>query len=80
MRKEVKEKEKKHKHEKEAIHIADLHSLGVHTKRKTELNDEKELAELADNIKQSMIHDYKVAYSKKGDELEEEAKSTIRNP
>jgi hypothetical protein len=62
---------------KKEKHITELHSLGVDASRTTELNDEHELAELADNIKQSMIHDYKVAYSHKGDELEKEAKSTL---
>lgn len=48
-----------------ASHVADLRSLGVHPKRRTELHDEKELADLTSNIKQSMIHYYKAAYSKK---------------
>lgn len=57
--------------------VADLQSLGIDPKRKSDLNDQKELKELADNIKQSMFQDYKTAYSKKGKEHEEEAKSTV---
>jgi hypothetical protein len=71
------ERENPTRKSKVASHVADLRSLGVHPKRRTELNDEKELADLTDNIKQSMIHDYKAAYSKKGNELEKEAKSTL---
>jgi hypothetical protein len=57
----------------------ELHSLGiVEPKCKKELNDNKEeLENLAENIKQAMFQDYKVAYSKKGDAHKEEAKSTV---
>ena len=57
--------------------IADLRSLGVDPRRKTELNDNEELAELADNLKQSMLQDYKTAYSDKGHKVEKETKSTV---
>jgi hypothetical protein len=62
--------------EKEAIN--ELQSLGVKPKKKSELNDEAELKELADSIKQSMYHDYKLAYSEKGDKHKEEAESTVK--
>ena len=55
----------------------ELDSLGIEPKRKTELNDEEELENLADIIKQAMFQDYKVAYSEKGDTHKEEAQSTV---
>jgi hypothetical protein len=55
----------------------ELDSLGIEPKQKKELNDEEELENLADNIKQAMFQDYKVAYSEKGDTHKEEAKSTV---
>ena len=56
----------------------ELCSLGIlEPKIKKELNDEEELENLADIIKQAMFQDYKVAYSEKGDTHKEEAKSTI---
>jgi hypothetical protein len=42
---------------------SELKSLGIHPKKKNELNDKEELQELADNIKQSLYQDYKTAYS-----------------
>jgi hypothetical protein len=47
----------------------ELDSLGIEPKRENELNDEKELAALADNIKQTYYQDYKTAYEK--DETED---------
>ena len=56
----------------------ELYSLGiVDPKEKKELNDDEELENLSDNIKQAMFQDYKIAYSEKGDMHEEEAKSTV---
>ncbi|AIF82598.1 hypothetical protein NTE_00517 [Candidatus Nitrososphaera evergladensis SR1] len=63
--------------EQEAAEVTDLRSLGINPKRKKELNDKKELEELADNIKQSMFQDYKTACSRKGRKYEKEAKSTL---
>ena len=57
--------------------LNELDSLGIEPKRKTELNDEEELENLADIIKQAMFQDYKVAYSEKGDAHKEEAQSTV---
>ena len=54
----------------------ELQSLGiVDTKqKKKELNDDdEELANLADIIKQAMFQDYKIAYSEEGDMYREEA-------
>jgi hypothetical protein len=56
---------------------SELESLGIEPKRKTELNDKEELENLADNIKQAMFQDYKVAYSEEGDAHKEEAQSTV---
>src|SRR5215213_7776465 len=56
----------------------ELYSLGiVDPKQKKELNDDEELENLADIIKQAMFQDYKVAYSEKGDDHKEEAESTV---
>jgi hypothetical protein len=55
----------------------ELKSLGIEPKRKDELNDNEELQNLSDNIKQAMFQDYKIAYSEKGDMLKEEAESTV---
>jgi archaellum component FlaC len=58
----------------------ELHSLGIvdPNRKKKELNDNKEeLENLADNIKQAMFQDYKLAYSDKGDSHKEEAESTV---
>ena len=55
----------------------ELDSLGIEPKRKTELNDEEELENLADIIKQAMFQDYKVAYSEEGDAHKEEAQATV---
>jgi len=38
--------------------------------RQNDLNDEKELASLADNLKQTMYQDYKTAYSKDGEKID----------
>jgi hypothetical protein len=58
----------------------ELGSLGIldPKQKKKELNDdEEELENLADIIKQAMFQDYKVAYSEKGDAHKEEAESTV---
>jgi hypothetical protein len=56
----------------------ELDSLGiVDPKQKKELNDDEELENLSDIIKQAMFQDYKVAYSEKGSEYKEEAQSTV---
>ena len=63
--------------DKKGLAKADLRSLGIELEPTNELNDEKELQNLADNVKDSMYQDYKTAYSKKGDQFKEEAKSTV---
>jgi hypothetical protein len=55
----------------------ELDSLGIDQKEKKELNDDEELENLADIIKQAMFQDYKIAYSEKGDAHKEEAQSTV---
>ena len=68
--------EKEHTGNKEYLKN-ELESLGVEPKRKNQLNDEEELQNLSDNIKQTMFQDYKVAYSEQGDVRKEEATSTV---
>jgi len=68
--------EKDHTDEKEYLKN-ELKSLGVEPKRKNQLNDNEELQNLSDNIKQAMFQDYKVAYSEQGDLHKEEAESTV---
>ena len=58
--------------------LAELRSLGVDPRKKNELNDKEELHELAENIKESMYQDYKLAYSEKGDKYKAEAESTVK--
>lgn len=54
----------------------ELKSLGIHPKRKNEL-DKEELETLVDNVNQSMYQDYKIAYCDKGNKHEKEAKATV---
>jgi hypothetical protein len=77
-------KEEKHQEQQDAIAgywLNELSSLGiVHDpkRKKKELNNKsEELENLADNIKQAMFLDYKLAYSDKGDVHREEAQSTV---
>ena len=55
----------------------ELDSLGIESNEKKELNDDKELENLADIIKQAMFQDHKVAYSEEGNAHKEEALSTV---
>ena len=58
----------------------ELQSLGIVNpkQKKKEINDDdEELENLADIIKQAMFQDYKIAYSEKGDMFKEEAESTV---
>ena len=59
--------------------IMELYSLGIEVKSNKvyQINDKEELEVLVDNIKQSMIHYYLIAFSRIGDNHEEEAKSTV---
>lgn len=41
---------------------SELRSLGIEPKRKNELNDNQELSNLTNNVKQTMYQDYKTAY------------------
>ena len=43
--------------------LAELRSLGVDAKTRNDLNDEKELHDMTDNIKRSMYQEYKKAYA-----------------
>jgi hypothetical protein len=55
----------------------ELQSLGIEPKNINELNDMKELENLADNVKLSMFQDYKTAYSNRGDRYRDEAQATV---
>jgi hypothetical protein len=75
-----KDEEKQQQQAKNGYWENELHSLGIvdPKRKKKELKDNKEeLENLADNIKQAMFQDYKLAYSEKGDAHTEEAESTI---
>ena len=75
-----KEEEKQQQQAKNGYWENELHSLGIvdPKRKKKELKDNKEeLENLADNIKQAMFQDYKLAYSDKGDAHKEEAESTV---
>ena len=75
-----KEEEKQQQQAKNGYWENELHSLGIvdPKRKKQELKDNKEeLENLADNIKQAMFQDYKLAYSEKGDAHKEEAESTV---
>jgi hypothetical protein len=61
-----------------AEEIMELHSLGIDVKiKKAKQTDKEELEELIDNLKQSMIQDYRTAYSNSGTRCEDEAKATV---
>jgi hypothetical protein len=72
-----KEKEQRQQQAKNGYWRNELDSLGIEPKQKKELNDEEELENLADIIKQEMFQDYKVAYSKEGDAHKEDPQSTV---
>jgi hypothetical protein len=72
-----KEEEQLQQHVKNGYWQNELDSLGIEPKEKKELDDKEELENLADNIKQAMFQDYKLAYSDKGDAHTEEAESTV---
>ena len=72
------EKVGKDDNESSAEEIMELNSLGIDAKKKkANQNNKEELEELVDNVKQSMIQDYKTAYSKNGDNHKDDAKSTV---
>jgi len=56
---------------------SELQSLGIEPKKSNELNDKKELENLADNVKLSMFQDYKTAYGNSGDRYRDEAQATV---
>jgi hypothetical protein len=72
-----KEKEQQQQQAKKGYWQNELDSLGIEPKQKKELNDDEELENLADIIKQAMFQDYKIAYSEKGNAHKEEAQSTV---
>ncbi|MEP0826101.1 MAG: hypothetical protein HRF40_11505 [Nitrososphaera sp.] len=42
--------------------FSELDSLGIHPKRKNELNDSREIEDLVENMKQTMLQEYRSAY------------------
>jgi hypothetical protein len=72
-----KKKEQRQQQAKKGYWQNELDSLGIAPKTKKELNDNEELENLADIIKQAMFRDYKIAYSEKGNAHKEEAQSTV---
>ena len=72
-----KKKEQPQQQAKKGYWQNELDSLGIEPKQKKELNNDEELENLADIIKQAMFQDYKIAYSEKGDAHKEEAESTV---
>jgi hypothetical protein len=76
-KKEVQQKQQQKQQAKKGYWQNELDSLGIEPKQKKELNDDEELENLADIIKQAMFQDYKIAYSEKGDAHKEEAESTV---
>ena len=57
--------------------LEELRSLGLSPDKTNEFNDEKELGNLAEIIKQAMLQDYVTACSDKGEKYEQEAKATV---
>ena len=53
---------KRHVDEEEWSLLQELQSLGIETKRISDLNDKQELQNLVDNIKQTMYQEYKTHY------------------
>jgi hypothetical protein len=49
--------------DKEGYWFNELDSLGIHAKRKNELNDRKEMKDLVENVKQVMLQEYRSAYT-----------------
>ena len=57
--------------------LCELRSLGIDAKAKTEFNTREELHEFAEIIKQSLLVEYKLAYSGKGKMYGGEARATL---
>lgn len=77
---EKEEKQQQHHQAKNGYWKNELFSLGIvdPKRKKKELEDNnEELENLADSIKQAMYEDYKLAYSEEGDAHKEEAESTL---
>jgi hypothetical protein len=76
-----KKREEQERQSKNGYWRNELYSLGIlepKEKKKEEVSgNEAELENLANNIKQAMFEDYKLAYSEEGDAHKEEAESTV---
>lgn len=51
--------------EKKQWWLNELESLGISPKKTNELNDQKEISNLTENIKQTLYQDYKSFYNEK---------------
>jgi hypothetical protein len=51
--------------EKKQWWLNELESLGISSKKTNELNDQKEISNLTENIKQTLYQDYKSLYNEK---------------
>ena len=40
-----------------------LYSLGIRPKKTNDLNDSREMSDLVENVKRTMFHEYKTAYT-----------------
>jgi hypothetical protein len=49
--------------DKEGYWFNELDSLGIHAKKRNELNDRKEVKDLVENVKQTMLQEYRSAYT-----------------
>ena len=52
--------------------VNELESLGISVKKMNDLNDDYELESLIENIKQTLIQDYKSCYDNKEDSFKNE--------
>ena len=43
--------------------FSELDSLGIRAKRTNELNDRKEMKDLVENVKQTLLQEYRSAYT-----------------
>jgi hypothetical protein len=51
--------------EKKQWWLNELESLGISPTKTNQLNDKKEISNLAENIKQTLYHEYKIVYNEK---------------
>ena len=49
--------------DKDSYWFNELDSLGIHANKKSELIDKKEVKDLVENVKQTMLQEYRSAYT-----------------